>query len=152
MREKISRLLATGGGIGGLPKAPGSWGALVAVAFFALTGSLFPAVIQSVLLVFLFLTGIWASENYALQKGEKDPPEVVIDEITGQWLTLIGFEVTFSNLLLGFLFFRLFDIWKPLPIRLGEKLSGGLGIMVDDILAGIAAHFALSLVNRFLLG
>ncbi len=145
------RVIATGGGLGRLPRAPGSWASLATVVFFAFSGPYLHAALQSALLVLLFFVGIWASGHYAAAVGKGDPSEVVIDEIAGQWLALVGFEASLSNLVLAFFFFRLFDIWKPLPIRLGEKLPGGLGIMMDDILAGIAAHFAVTLVNRFLL-
>lgn len=152
MGSKVASLIATGFGLGRLPKAPGSWGSLGAVILFAATAPYLHPALQSALAVILFLVGIWAAGDYAATSFETDPKEVVIDEIAGQWLTLAGYEVTFMNLLLAFFFFRLFDILKPLPIRLGEKLPGGLGIMTDDLLAGIAAHFTLKLVNRFLLG
>jgi len=134
-----------------LPSAPGSWASFATVVFFALTSPYLHVALQSVFLVVIFFAGIWSAKHYAAQTGIEDPPEVVIDEIAGQWLALVGFEATWSNLLLAFFFFRVFDIWKPLPIRLGEKLPEGLGIMVDDILAGIAAHFAVAFINRFLL-
>ncbi len=151
MKESFIRILATGAGLGRLPKAPGSWASFTTVVLFGLSAPYLHAALQSAILILLFLAGSWASGHYAAETGCKDPKEVVIDEIAGQWLTLVGFEVSPQNLLLGFFFFRLFDIWKPLPIRLGEKLPGGLGIMLDDILAGIAARFAVEIFNRFLL-
>ncbi|OAG27473.1 phosphatidylglycerophosphatase A family protein [Thermodesulfatator autotrophicus] len=150
-KESTARLIATGFGLGCLPKAPGTWGSLGAVGLMALTGPIFHPALQSLLAVIFFLTGIWAAEIYIQNTKDKDPSEVVIDEIAGQWIALISFDITLVNLLLGFLLFRLFDIWKPLPIRLGEKLPGGLGIMMDDVLAGIAAHLCLKLINQFLL-
>ena len=149
-KEKLARIIATGGGLGFLPKAPGTWGAIGAVAFYALLGPYLNALLQSLIAIVLILSGIWASEIYA-QKKDKDPQEVVIDEIAGQWLTLVSFNISPLNLILGFFFFRLFDIWKPLPIKLGEKLPGGIGIMMDDILAGIAANLCLRFINQFLL-
>ncbi len=151
MRITLINLIATGFGLGRLPKAPGTWGSLGALVLFALIGPFSHAAIQSALTVIFFVLGIWAAGHYAATKKERDPKEIVIDEIAGQWLALVGFKVTLLNLLLAFFFFRLFDIWKPLPIRLGEKLPGGLGIMTDDIMAGIAAHFAVECFNRFLL-
>ncbi|HHI98214.1 MAG TPA: phosphatidylglycerophosphatase A [Thermodesulfatator atlanticus] len=151
MPSKGVILIATGGGLGRLPKAPGTWASLGLVLVFAGVSRFLPPVLQSVLAVILFLVGIWSAERYAAAQEEKDPKEIVIDEITGQWLTLAGFEATVANLALGFILFRLFDIFKPLPIRLGEKLPGGLGIMMDDVLAGIAARFTLEIINRFLL-
>ncbi|AEH44790.1 phosphatidylglycerophosphatase A [Thermodesulfatator indicus DSM 15286] len=151
MGKRVAHLIATGFGLGYLPKAPGSWGSLGAVALMGIIGPFTHPAFQSLIAIILFLAGIWASNEYIQSLDNKDPSEVVIDEIAGQWIALVFFAPTITNLLLGFFLFRLFDIWKPLPVRLGEKLPGGLGIMMDDILAGIAAHLCLKLINQFLL-
>jgi phosphatidylglycerophosphatase A len=93
----------------------------------------------------LALIGVWSASKVATFSGKKDPQFVVIDEVSGQHLTYF-FSLTLLNwkyLLLGFILFRVFDIWKPFPARQAESLPGGLGIMADDWIAGIYAALAL---------
>ncbi len=96
-----------------------------------------------------FLVGCWTSQVYATRTGRSDPSEVVIDEVAGQWLVL---SVVPNDLMLyvaGFLLFRLFDIWKPWPVRWADQtLPGGFGIMVDDILAALYAAALLWLLKE----
>jgi len=81
---------------------------------------------------------IWASGVVATQSGRKDPQIVVVDEVVGQWLTLAGaMRLNWRSLLLAFALFRLFDILKPLPVRLFERIPGGAGIVLDDMMAGV---------------
>jgi phosphatidylglycerophosphatase A len=97
----------------------------------------------------VFVIGIWASALYSRRLGLEDPGSVVVDEVAGQWLTLvpvaIASEFNIAYTLLGFLLFRLFDIVKPWPVNLADrKLKGGFGIMADDILAAVYAGAALA--------
>ena len=105
------------------------------------------------LLIFiLLLTGpaVWASTRTARAFEKKDPGMVVVDEVLGQWVTLLGaLHQTPGTLLVGFLLFRLFDIWKPPPVRQLEKLPEGLGIVADDIAAGIYAALILYIGGSF---
>ena len=108
----------------------------------ALTGSPFLLLFAGLLLNAM---GAWACELYAHDKGEKDPSECVIDEVAGQWIAcaFIPTHSTFVFMLLGyalaFVLFRVFDILKPWPISAAERLPGGIGIMADDFVAGVAA-------------
>jgi phosphatidylglycerophosphatase A len=93
--------------------------------------------------VLVTAVGTWAAEATARHLGRRDPGEVVIDEVAGQLFALLFLPPTVGVLLLAFLLFRLFDIWKPFPIRRLERWPGGLGIMADDVLAGVYANLAL---------
>jgi len=143
--------IATGGFSGYLPKAPGTWGSLVGLALFLLLGrlelSLYLAVVATLLVAGFFAAG---SAEKILDK--KDPGVVVIDEIVGMLITLTGAPLTWPFLLAGFLCFRFFDILKPFPVRWAERsFNGGVGIMLDDVLAGLYG-LACLWVLRLLLG
>ncbi len=104
--------------------------------------------------VFFSLAGVWASRRAAIHFGKSDPRPVVVDEISGQMITYLPvFSVTFVEsggwkyVVLGFILFRVFDIWKPWPIRRVEKLPGGWGIMADDWLAGVYAAIVLWVIR-----
>jgi phosphatidylglycerophosphatase A len=101
---------------------------------------------QSILVAALLTTGlgIWACGAYARKSRNHDPAECVLDEVAGQWFTLIPIAVDMRGqdwrpYVMGFIFFRLFDIWKPWPVSAVEKWPGGFGIMMDDVLAGLIA-------------
>ena len=98
--------------------------------------------VQLALAIILTAIGWYVSEKAAKELGRADPQEIVIDELCGFMAAMIGHTVGFASIVTGFVLFRLFDIWKPWPIRLIDRnLSGGIGIMADDILAGIYANF-----------
>ena len=131
-------------GAGYFPKGPGTAGSLAAllcVAPFA----------QHILWFALasILPAIWAAHVHAAAKGAKDPQEIVVDEVVGQWIALAGAThlLSFTPWLLAFALFRLFDIWKPFPVRLFEKLPGGAGIVLDDVMAGIYAAVVMRLLG-----
>lgn len=106
-------------------------------------------VILLLTLVLLF-PGIWASTRTARLLGKKDPGMVVIDEVLGQWVTLLGAPfLSWKTLLAGFLLFRLFDIWKPGPVRMLERLPEGTGIMADDLAAGLCGALILYIGGTF---
>jgi phosphatidylglycerophosphatase A len=97
-----------------------------------------------------FFLGIWASNRAARFIGNDDPKEVVIDEVAGMGLTLVFAPPSFITLALGFVLFRIFDIWKPWPVRWADrKLHGGMGIMLDDVIAGLYALGLLTLWQHF---
>ncbi len=97
----------------------------------------------------LTLVGIWASSRSEAWFGKVDPRETVIDEVVGQQITYWGLvSLDWKSLALGFILFRLFDIWKPYPIKKVEGLGGGTGIMLDDVLAGIYALLVLLIVRK----
>jgi len=158
-------------GVGLIPIAPGTWGSAVGVVLYLGLGQLterlfnfsvergldlspqqFPGILTTVLLLTILLValaGIWAGSRAEKLLGKKDPGAVVVDEVAGQliaflfvpWLTTGTWSVV-----AGFVAFRVFDIWKPYPVRRLEGLGGGLGIMADDMLAGFYAATAMSLL------
>jgi phosphatidylglycerophosphatase A len=149
---RVAYVLATWFGCGRSPVAPGTVGSLAAVALAALAEHFlgWPPWSLAVAVVAALPLAVWASHRAAADARIEDPSFVVIDEVVGQWATLAG--ATASNwkaLLAGFLLFRLFDIWKPAPARQLEKLHGGVGIMADDVMAGIYGALVLYLAGCF---
>ena len=98
----------------------------------------------------LLVVGIPASTVVARQSGRKDPPFVVADEAVGQWITLIACPCALRNAAFGLILFRLFDIWKPFPIRRIEHLPEGWGIMLDDVGAGVYALISMQIIRHWL--
>ena len=133
-------LIATGFGSGFSPIAPGTAGALVAVLIWFGVSQLTPAVYLPalVLLILLFTTaGVWATNRLVPYWGD-DPSRVVVDEMVGTWLALLAAPAGHWGYAAGaFILFRLLDIFKPLGIRKMEQLPGGIGVMMDDLLAGL---------------
>lgn len=141
---RIAKIIATFFGAGLSPKAPGTLGSLAALPFawylFEWGGA--PALMLATILV--FLVGVWAAGRYANEIGLTDPSAVVIDEVAGQWLTLLVVPNDLILYGLGFVLFRMFDIFKPWPVSWADqKIKGGFGIMFDDILAGVYAGVIL---------
>ena len=172
---RLALALATAGGVGYAPKAPGTFGSIVGVALtvcvlrlgwrlFSLLdsgvtsgfrnqpSSALPFVfLPSLVLLLVAGIGVWSASRVAKYAGIEDPQSVVIDEVSGQHLTLLLGSGPFAllhwkTLLLGFILFRVFDIWKPFPVRQLEKLSGGWGIMADDWMAAVYAALVLRFV------
>ncbi len=142
-------LIATCFGIGFLPKAPGTWGSLAALPFAWVIVHFggWPALLAAILIV--FLAGWWASAKLSASSGILDPGFVVVDEVAGQWLVLAAAPLDPVYYGAGFLLFRLFDIWKPWPANWADRtIKGGLGIMADDILAGIYGLVILAAVSH----
>jgi phosphatidylglycerophosphatase A len=152
--DRLALVIATLGPAGRMPKAPGTWGSLAATlaapwCFLPLPLSGRLAVLGGVLAV-----GTWASGRASRVMGREDPGCVVVDELLGQWTAfapffLAGWDTRTPWELLGlFALFRLFDIAKPWPIRAIDRgVRGGLGIMLDDLLAGVFAAAALALIR-----
>jgi len=135
--------LAFGFGAGLAPRAPGTVGSLLALPVYLVLAP-FSAPGYLVLLVVLLLIGVWATGRCERELGVHDHPGIVFDEIVGQLIALFPAPVHWFWLLTGFGLFRLFDIWKPWPIRwLNHRIPGGWGIMLDDVAAGIAAALCL---------
>lgn len=140
----VAKLLATWFGAGLLPKAPGTWGSLAAVPLAWLLYQAGGRPLLAAATVGVSLLGWWVSAVYVKKTGIQDPSEVVIDEVAGQWLTLLVVPPVPLLYLAGFALFRLFDIRKPWPVSWADqKIGGGLGVMVDDLFAGIYAGFCL---------
>jgi phosphatidylglycerophosphatase A len=143
---KLGLILSSCFGIGLIPVAQGTFGALAGILLAIAVAHLHPLA-GAYVLFFFTLLAIWASERSSRSLGKSDPAEVVIDETAGQLLTLFLLPATGFNLCLGFLLFRLFDILKPYPIRRLERIGGGPGIVLDDLLAGIYANLCIRLVT-----
>ncbi|MBC8523051.1 phosphatidylglycerophosphatase A [PVC group bacterium] len=167
MNDLMKLLWCTGGGMGLLPKAPGTWGSLkpiLAILIFGYLGAPRVLIIILLLLIIVIASSVtiilapWY-ENYF---GEKDPPQVVSDEAVGQSIALLGMTWLEPNnhistgiwiglIILAFVLFRVFDIWKPSVINTIQQLRGGWGVLMDDILAGIAAGI-LVFITAVLIG
>jgi phosphatidylglycerophosphatase A len=176
-KPRIALFVATAGGLGYLPKAPGTWGSLLGVALASITFwmaninfRLVPPTAngswaerspladflanQAQIALFISIVGVWASSRAAQYWKTKDPQRVVVDEVSGQSIAYLGLFSTgpFAHgwiyLLAGFILFRVFDIWKPFPARQAESLPGGWGIMADDWVAGVYAAVVLYLLQR----
>ncbi len=133
-------LLATWFGCGLARFAPGTVGSLAALPCAAGLRMLGGAWLLGAAVALVFLAGLWASARYAGAAGGGDPGAVVIDEVAGQWLTLVFLPADLRAYVLAFVLFRLFDIAKPWPIGwMDRTLENGLGIMVDDLMAGLYA-------------
>lgn len=174
-KPRFALLLATGFGLGYLPKAPGTWGSLGGVAIYWVFVQLLPyvdsrrdvvgistltrnletyAILVALPAIAFILVGLWFGGRVARYAGQKDPQFVVVDEVCGQFLTyafspaLIDWKVVnWKYLVAGFILFRVFDIWKPFPARQAEMLPGGWGIMADDWVAAIYAALGLWLAR-----
>lgn len=154
--DRVAYALATGLGAGFTPIAPGTVGALEGVAIYLAIHALhlrqaYLLIVLAVINVVLFAVGVWASNRTCETTGVKDPRLIVIDEVSGQLISLtpLVFLPSFSitAVVIGFLLFRLFDIFKPYPIRKLERLHGGLGVMADDAVAGVYAAALLWLTH-----
>jgi phosphatidylglycerophosphatase A len=146
-----ARLLATWFGSGLSPVAPGTFGSLAALPFAVGLAWIGGAVALTIGALVVLLVGIWASEASARASGVKDPGEIVIDEVAGQWLALAFVPLDPLAYGLGFALFRLFDITKPWPANWADRnLSGGWGIMLDDIVAGAYAGILLYFLLPYL--
>ncbi|MDA9765118.1 phosphatidylglycerophosphatase A [Alphaproteobacteria bacterium] len=147
--DKLLQAIATLGPIGKLP-APGTAGSVVAVIIGLYLMSFGPLILGFGCLIVLVI-GTIASEHYTRITGRKDPSEVIIDEVAGQWSVLLCIPYGTPDMLIwvgaGFLLFRFFDIVKPPPVSTAEALPGGIGIMADDMVAGTLAGICLLILS-----
>ena len=146
LKNRIVILLATGGYCGFSPKAPGTVGSLLALPFVFAMDRLAP--VWSVVFVCTFsLIGAWLAHVAEKSLNQTDPGCIVIDEIAGLMVTFLGIQLNIFTVCAGFVIFRLLDIFKPFPIGWLEKqVSGGPGIMADDIAAGIIGNILLRII------
>ena len=151
MGDKLILFLATGFGLGRMPAAPGTFGTLAGlpcIGIMAWLGSGFGPGAAAFFLICLVLLAVWIAHRAEALFGAKDPGAVVIDEMVGYCTAMTLVPVTPATLLAGFAAFRLFDIVKPLPVRWFEQqFSGGAGIVLDDIMAGVLAAFLLKAIT-----
>jgi phosphatidylglycerophosphatase A len=143
----VAYAIATFFGCGYSPVGPGTVGSVAAILIAIAIHNRVTFLILSVLLL---PPAIWAAGKVAIYESRKDPQIVVIDEVIGQWITLAGAStLNWKSFLAALLFFRLFDIWKPWPVRQLEGLSGGIGIVADDVMAGVYGALAIFVLDRF---
>jgi phosphatidylglycerophosphatase A len=142
----IIKTIGTCFGIGYIPKFPDAFASVVGILLYLATSSLSPF-IQGIILFLFILIAIGIGEKLEKILRCKDPSAIVIDEVTGMWLTLsfLG-DVSMIAIFSGFVLFRFFDNFKPFPINLFQTFKGGLGIMADDIAAGMAANMILRIL------
>lgn len=141
-----AKIIATGFGLGFLPKAPGTWASLAALPPAWFISQQFGPIGLGIAAFLALILGIWASSRIETLSGKKDPSSVVIDEIAGQWIALIAIPPDFILYAAGFILFRLADIFKPWPVSWAESLPGGFGVMMDDVFAGIYAGLGTYLI------
>lgn len=149
----IAMVVATWFGTGLSPKAPGTAGSLGSLVLWA------PLVllettwwVRLLATVAVFAVGTIASNAIVKAKGAEDPQIIVVDEVAGMGVTLLLGAHGWISLAVGFVLFRVFDIWKPWPVRVADrKVKGGFGVMLDDVLAGVYALGCLVLVERYLM-
>ena len=145
-KQKSVLFLATGCYVGNLPIAPGTFGSVLGLSlcyFLSKIGLL----LAMFLAIAFILCAMWIAHEAEKVLQTKDPGCIVIDEIAGMILTLIGLPFNMMTIILGFAMFRGLDIWKPYPIRfLEKKLPGGVGVVMDDVAAGILSNLILRIL------
>jgi phosphatidylglycerophosphatase A len=142
LADRLATLVATGFGSGYSPFAPGTAGSAVGLLLFWPLSRL-PLALQIAATVAVLVIGVAAATRVARRVGLEDPGLVVVDEVVGQWITLVSLPLTPLTAAAGFFLFRVMDVVKPWPARQLEHLRAGYGIMADDVMAGIYAQLAL---------
>jgi phosphatidylglycerophosphatase A len=144
--DRIALICSLWFGVGLLPGMPGTFGTVAAIPLYA-AGSLLGPQYQFSILLIITIGAIWSSHRSQRILGSDDPKVIVVDEVAGFLLTTAFLPFTWSTLAGGFFLFRFFDILKPPPLKTIEKrLKGGVGIVIDDLLAGVYAHIGLRLL------
>jgi phosphatidylglycerophosphatase A len=138
-------MIASFGGVGYFPVAPGTAASLAVVLLYKFLLSRFSWPYLVLLLLFLFVLGVISSTAYAADLGQQDPQKIVVDEAVGQLIVLLFVFPSWTLVLLSFLLFRFFDIVKPFPVSRAERLPVGWGIMADDVAAALLAKALLHL-------
>jgi phosphatidylglycerophosphatase A len=145
--DKVALIVSIWFGAGLLPGMPGTFGTAGAIPLYLLVNFLHTRY-RALFLLIIIIGAIWSSHRSQCILGTVDPREIVIDEVAGFLLSIIFIPFTLRNLIVGFFLFRFFDILKPPPIKMiEEKVKGGCGIVLDDLVAGVYAYLSL----RFLL-
>lgn len=149
--KRLAVLIASGGGLGYAPIAPGTAGSAAGVVIY-LAMTAWPLAWQVGLVAAIIVIGVWSAHVAAGYFGRDDPSHVVIDEVAGQLVTLLGTGATIPGAVAGFFLFRLLDIVKPWPANRLERLHGGVGIMADDVAAAVYGNLILQVAVRMLPG
>lgn len=147
-KKILALFIASGAFVGFFPLAPGTVGSLLALGLIWYLKS-FSWIFLSVLAVSLLVMGVWAAGQTCQILKKKDASQVVMDEIVGMMITMIGLPLTPYWLVIGFFVFRILDIVKPSPAKyFDEKVAGGFGVMMDDVIAGLYGNLILHLMMR----
>jgi len=147
--SNFSIFFSTGFFTGFVPFAPGTMGTITGIIIFLLTSKLAPLQQAMLFLLYFSLSVITTKKAHEYFK-KVDPPQIVCDEIIGIWISLIFFKPNFKTIIMAFILFRFFDILKPFPIKHFEKLPGALGILADDLIAGLFTKGVLWLILIYL--
>ena len=147
MIRAVGVSVATCGFVGYAPIAPGTAGSLAALILWGGVRAFGGDATELCLLGIVVAVGVWTASVSKAHFQKTDPGTVVIDEVAGMLLTLLWLPVSWVGVLAGFFAFRIFDIVKPFPARAAERLPGGWGIMVDDLVAGVYAHLVVRLLG-----
>jgi phosphatidylglycerophosphatase A len=145
--SQTAAALATLFGVGRAPIASGTVASIAALPLAFVIHYVAGAWVLFACAIAAAALGIWACDIYARESGIKDPSECVIDELAGQWLACAFAPLSLYGYALAFLLFRIFDVAKPWPISAAERQPGGLGIMLDDVIAGLFAGLLVALVR-----
>lgn len=146
----LARFVSTAGYVGFAPIAPGTWGSAVGLLLLLPLRRYGSPAAEGVTMLALLFVGIWSAGVTGREMGDEDPGPVVIDEVVGMLITLLWIPVNVTGAVLGFLLFRVLDIIKPFPARQCERLPGGWGVMLDDVMAGIYGQLAMRLAVALL--
>ncbi len=149
MGERLIKVFATGLGTGYSPFAPGTAGTVIGIPVY-LVFSRFHWALHAISIIALFFLAVYVSQEAENLFQQKDASKIVIDEIVGFQVTMFLISPAIIHIVLGFIAFRFFDIIKPFPIRLCEKkFSGGYGVVMDDVMAGIYGNIIVMLLINF---
>ena len=151
MNSSIAEWFGTVFKIGKLPLAPGTWSSFIASLLWFFLFDDIDLIVLPIITILIFFIGIVSSQKIINDTNENDPSRIVIDEWVGQWITFTFIPVNLSNFVIGLVLFRFFDITKPFPVKSAEKLTGGWGIMIDDVIAGIMSFIILYILNDTIL-
>ena len=149
MKNKIISLIVTFGGLGNIRHFPGTVGSLAGLFLGVFIIFFFNHNIFLMSFFILTLIGIFATDEYLKSSKNNDPQEVVIDEVLGQWIAIAFVPFTASSLILAFVIFRILDIGKPFPINKIEAIKGYIGVIGDDILAGVVTSIIIISLNAY---
>lgn len=155
--KRLAMLIATFGGVGYLRPAPGTWGSLAALPVAWAIHAIGGFALLVVAVVAAFFMGLWATGVMTRGAEDHDPSEIVIDEVAGQWIALLplsyaawsrGLDITvlWPGWIAAFVLFRLFDITKPGPVGRADRRAGPMGVMLDDVIAGVFAAIGVMIL------
>jgi phosphatidylglycerophosphatase A len=150
--SRVALTIATVGYVGLMPIAPGTWGTAAGLLIFAALRAVAPPVADVAAILLTFVVGTWAADVAERHFDRKDPGPVVVDEVLGTFITMALLPASLSVGALGFFLFRVFDVIKPFPAGRLEAIPGGLGVMLDDAMAGVYAHLVLRLTLTMMPG